>query len=123
MHSQEVRRSRRTDGAAADDHDQITDRAAAQPQHRGVDLGHHVFGADGHRHGDGFHPQVSAMAEPTTGSGVYASNGVSGRCRLNRCALSPLVVNATSARAPNTLATLAAARAMAPPGVRGASGS
>jgi hypothetical protein len=61
------------------------------------------------------------MAERTTGSGVYASNGVSGRCRLNRCTLSPLVVNATSARAPNTLSTLAAARAMAPPGVRGAS--
>lgn len=61
------------------------------------------------------------MTERTTGSGVYASNGVSGRCRLNRCAPSPLVVNTTSARAPSTLATSAAARAMAPPGVHGAS--
>ena len=50
---------------------------------------------------------------------VNASSGMGERYRASRRAVSPVIVKATSARAPTIAPTSAAARAMAPPVVVG----
>src|ERR1700731_2859578 len=64
-------------------------------------------------------PQVSASWLRVAGSVVNASSGIEDRYRASRRAVSPDIVNATSALAPTIAPTSAAARAIAPPVVVG----
>src|SRR5215831_3294849 len=64
-------------------------------------------------------PQVSASWLRVAGSVVNASSGIGDRYLARRRAVSPVSVKATSAFAPTTAPTSAAARAMAPPVVVG----
>src|SRR5258706_2325965 len=68
-------------------------------------------------------PQVSASWLRVACSGVKASSGIGDRYLASRLAVSPDMVNATSAMALTTAPTSAAARAIAPPVVVGAPGS
>src|SRR5208283_1600959 len=64
-------------------------------------------------------PHISASWPRVAGSDVNASSGIGDRYRASRRAVSPVIVKATSARAPTIAPTSAAARAMAPPVVVG----
>ena len=64
-------------------------------------------------------PQVSANWLRVAGLVVKASSGIGDRCLASRRAVSPVMVKATSAFAPTTDPTSAAARAMAQPVLAG----